>query len=91
MQKAMPDEVIEVRNAILNAVIKTETVPKDYKIGIITLISKKWNPKECINDRDITLLSEVEKLYTRIIEHKIRKKLEKKTLEENQFGFRSNR
>lgn len=75
---------------IFNQAWKERKVPLDWQIGIIAPIYKKGDSKECSNYRGITLGSTVGKLYGRILEGRLRKKVEH-TLEESQSGFRKER
>ena len=75
---------------IFNQALKERKVPLDWQIGIIAPIYKKGDSKECSNYRGITLGSTVGKLYGRILESRLRKKVEH-TLEESQSGFRKKR
>ena len=44
-----------------------ETIPYDWKKGLLVKLSKKGNLKECKNTRGITLLSTVGKILGRIV------------------------
>lgn len=72
----------------MNEVLEDKT-PEDRNLGIINPY-KKGDNKECRNYRGITLTSTMSKMYARILEKRVREKVEH-TLEETQFGFRSNR
>ena len=80
---------IELLN-IMNAVKREKKTPKDWNIGIISPIYKSGDSKQCSNYRGITLSSVVEKLFARIMENRLRNKIEN-TLEETQCGFRKER
>lgn len=69
---------------------KTETLPREWKVGIICPIHKKGSKLECSNYRGITMLVVMYKAFTHII-HKRLTPLTENLLGEYQAGFRSNR
>lgn len=75
---------------IFKVIWQSKTVPMDWKQGMIIPIYKKGDRKKCVNYRGITLTSQVAKLYERVIERKIRPKIEEH-LSEEQYGFRPGR
>ena len=66
---------------------QTENIPEDWKNNIIIPIHKKGETTKCENYRAICLSSIVFKLYTSILEKRLRKQIENKFSEE-QSGFR---
>lgn len=75
---------------IINMCIKERRTPRDWQTGIIAPIHKKGDVRECGNFRGISLLSIPGKIYARVIEQRIRERIEGK-LEEVQCGFRKGR
>jgi hypothetical protein len=63
---------------------------KDWEVAILIPIFKKGNSRECKNYRGISLLSIPGKIYSRILETRLRQEMENK-LEETQNGFRPGR
>jgi hypothetical protein len=80
----------EHMHKLLNLVWKKKYVPEDWKIAVIISIFKKGNNRECHNHRGISLLSVPSKIYTRILDSRLRAQV-KDTLEGSQYGFRKNR
>ena len=75
---------------IFNAAYKAEIVPLDWQKGVISPILKKGEKTVCDNHRGITLLSHAGKIYTRILEMRLRDCVED-ILDDCQFGFRPER
>ena len=75
---------------LFNSAFTSETIPDDWGRGVICPIFKKGDKTVCSNYRGITLLSHVGKIYTRIIEMRLRGYVESK-LGESQYGFRPGR
>jgi uncharacterized protein YukE len=90
MIKYMSDERNQELLGIMNQAKSEKKVPLDWQIGIITPIYKKGDSMSCSNFRGITLGSTVGKIYARILEHRLRDRLDN-TLEESQSGFRKER
>ena len=67
------------------------TVPREWNQSLICPIFKnKGDPLECKNYRGISLMSHAGKLYERILERRLRSKVEE-LLSESQCGFRPGR
>lgn len=69
---------------------KTNRVPKDWKRSTIVPIHKNGSTTQCENYRGISLLSVPGKVYARILEDRLRTKVESQLLD-NQSGFRPGR
>ena len=65
-------------------------VPTDWQKGVISPILKKGDKTVCDNHRGITLLSHAGKIYTRIVEARLRQCVES-VLDDSQYGFRPGR
>lgn len=57
---------------------------------MIIPIFKKGDRKECNNYRGITLIAHVAKIFERVLEGRLRRKIEGE-MEEEQYGFRKDR
>ncbi|MFA0954718.1 RNA-directed DNA polymerase, partial [Klebsiella pneumoniae] len=69
---------------------ETSSIPADWELSVIVPIFKKGDNRECSNHRGISLLSVPGKIYSRILERRLRSQVETKLLE-SQCGFRPNR
>lgn len=69
---------------------ETKTIPNDWNISTIIPIYKSGPTTECGNYRGISLLSVPGKVYARILERRLRSKVEEQ-LVEYQSGFRPGR
>lgn len=75
---------------IMNQAWEEKRVPKGWKEAIIVPIHKKGSTSICANYRGISLLSVPGKIYSRILDNRIRREVEHK-LGEHQSGFRPGR
>nr|CAH7716819.1 unnamed protein product [Callosobruchus chinensis] len=73
--------------SLYRKVWESGSVPKDWEVGVIVPIWKKGDSKSCENYRGITLLSIVVKVFERILESKLKSKVERELLD-SQSGFR---
>ena len=64
---------------------RTENVPEEWLKVVINLIYMKGEKTECGNHRGTTLLSHCGKLYSRLVERRLRRYIEPK------LGFREGR
>ena len=77
---------------IINVSLKTSTVPKDFKCGIISPIFKSGSKVDLDNYRPITLLPVCSKIFEKCVHSQLSSFLEeKKLLSSTQFGFRKQR
>jgi hypothetical protein len=84
----------ELKKHVLNLMNKCwneSKVPDIWGHTIITPIYKgKGDPGKCENYRGISLMSHLAKTYERILEARLRKKVEPQ-LDEEQYGYRKSR
>jgi len=88
--KAGGTTVLEQPLNICNRAYETEMVPSDWQKGIVGPIFKKGEKTICDNHRGITLLSHAGKIFTRIVETRLRECVEG-VLDPSQYGFRPGR
>ncbi|KAK5878883.1 hypothetical protein CesoFtcFv8_024252 [Champsocephalus esox] len=67
-----------------------ETVPKEWQTGVVVPLFKKGDQRVCANYRGITLLSLAGKVYSKVLERRVRPIVEPQ-IEEEQCGFRPGR
>ncbi|XP_051929449.1 uncharacterized protein LOC127605710 [Hippocampus zosterae] len=65
-------------------------VPLDWQTGVVVLLFKKGDRRVCSNYRGITLLSLPGKVYSGVLETRVRQEVEPQ-IEEEQCGFRPSR
>jgi hypothetical protein len=75
---------------IFNLAWRSKRIPKEWGSAVIFPIHKKGDRTNCTNYRPISLLSHIGKIYERILERRLRHRVEE-TLHEGQHGFRPNR
>ncbi|XP_073989088.1 uncharacterized protein [Rhodnius prolixus] len=90
MLRHMGEEGEEMLYGIMETAWNRRKIPKDWELSVIVPIFKKGSNRECNNHRGISLLSVPGKLYGRILETRLRRKVDH-LLGEDQCGFRSNR
>ena len=88
--RAGGDVVVEKLYEICHLAYQTEKIPEDWRKGVIRPIQKKGDKTVCDNHRGITLLSHAGKIFTRILETRLRAIVEE-TLNDCQYGFRPGR
>ncbi|XP_054643965.1 uncharacterized protein LOC129188028 [Dunckerocampus dactyliophorus] len=75
---------------LFNIVWKSGTVPLDWQTGVVVPLFKKGDRRVCSNYRGIKLLSPPGKVYSRVLERRVRLLIEPR-LQEVQCGFRPGR
>ena len=84
------NQTTKVLHTLLNKIWESQTVPQEWKQGVLIKLPKKGDLSDCNNWRGITLLSVTSKILTRILLERLKTALDK-TLRENQAGFRAKR
>ncbi|KAK3524458.1 hypothetical protein QTP70_029309 [Hemibagrus guttatus] len=75
---------------LCNIAWRSGTVPLDWATGVVVPLFKKGDRRVCSNYRGITLLSLPGKVYSRILERRVRPLVEPR-IQEEQCGFRPSR
>ncbi|KAK3516631.1 hypothetical protein QTP70_022033 [Hemibagrus guttatus] len=75
---------------LCNIAWRSGTVPLDWVTGVVIPLFKKGDRKVCSNYRGITLLSLPGKVYSRVLERRVRPLVEPR-IQEEQCGFRPSR
>ena len=90
--KSTKSKMLNVYKKYFNLIYSTATIPSSWTIGIIKPIYKgKGDKNDPDNYRPITILSCIGKLFTSILNNRINKYLEQKSLlGREQLGFREN-
>ncbi|KAK3526376.1 hypothetical protein QTP70_025405 [Hemibagrus guttatus] len=73
-----------------NIAWRSGTVPLAWATGVVVLLFKKGDRRVCSNYRGITLLSLPGKVYSRVLERRVRPLVEPR-IQEEQCGFRPSR
>lgn len=80
----------EMVTQLLNKCINENNIPKEWKIGYMSSLLKKGDPRKCENYRGITVTSTFSRLYGRVLRDLV--EAEYATIEaEEQNGFRAGR
>ncbi|KAK5904105.1 hypothetical protein CesoFtcFv8_005702 [Champsocephalus esox] len=90
MLKALGLEGLSWLTRLINVAWKSETVPKEWQTGVVVPLFKKGDQRVCANYRGITLLSLPGKVYSKVLERRVRPIVEPQ-IEEEQCGFRPGR
>lgn len=80
----------EMITKLLNKCINENKVPKEWKMGFMSSIFKKGDPRKCENYRGITVTSTFSRLYGRVLRDLVETEYELIEAEE-QNGFRAGR
>ncbi|KAK3558133.1 hypothetical protein QTP86_009867 [Hemibagrus guttatus] len=75
---------------LCNIAWRSGTVPLDWSTGVVTHLFKKGDRRVCSNYRGITLFSLPGKVYSRVLERRVRLLVEPR-IQEEQCGFRPSR
>ncbi|KAK3528888.1 hypothetical protein QTP70_012062 [Hemibagrus guttatus] len=75
---------------LCNIAWQSGTVPLDWVTGVVVPLFKKGDRRVCSNYRGITLLSPPGKVYSRVLERRVRPLVEPR-IQEEQCGFRPSR
>ena len=81
------NQVIKQLKIIFNNILKSKTVPKEWKEAKIIILHKKGDRKDLKNYRPISLLSHIYKLFTRALQKRLESILDDSQPRE-QAGFR---
>ncbi|KAK3561342.1 hypothetical protein QTP86_030646 [Hemibagrus guttatus] len=77
-------------NSVPTPAWRSGTVPLDWATGVVIPLFKKGDRRVCSNYRGITLLSLPGKVYSRVLERRVRPLVEPR-IQEEQCGFRPSR
>lgn len=90
MLKLLGTKGIEKLNLLFNMIYAERRIPTKWEVGILLPLFKKGDSGVCSNYRGITILSTVLKVYERILEKRLKNKIDCH-LEESQSAFRKGR
>nr|XP_054589525.1 RNA-directed DNA polymerase from mobile element jockey isoform X1 [Nothobranchius furzeri] len=88
--KAMDVVGLSWLTRLYNIAWSSGAVPREWQTGVVVPIFKKGDLRVCSNYRGITLLSLPGKVYSKVLERRVRSIVESK-IEEEQCGFRPGR
>lgn len=90
--KQISGEIAKPLSFIFNQCIKTGYFPKALKVGIIKPLYKSGDRTELVNYRPISLISNVAKIFEKILKHRIMSYMKKfNIISDRQFGFMQGR
>uniref|UniRef100_A0A8C5CGF6 Reverse transcriptase domain-containing protein n=1 Tax=Gadus morhua TaxID=8049 RepID=A0A8C5CGF6_GADMO len=90
MLKALGVEGLSWMTRLFNIAWESGTVPKELQTGVVVPLFKKGDQRVCANNRGITLLSLPGKVYSKVLERRVRPIVDP-LIEEEQSGFRPGR
>ena len=67
----LKDDAVKVLHSICQQIWKTHQWPQDWKMSVITPISKKGNAKECSKYHTIALISHSSKVMLKILQDRL--------------------
>lgn len=85
---AMQNDIVPLLTSLFNEVLRTETVPTQWTTSTIILIHKKGDKGDVGNYRPISLMSNIYKIFAKIILSRLTRVLDENQPRE-QAGFRS--
>ena len=90
--KASMPHMVKQYVGLFNKILDTSTYPEAWALGlIIPIYKKKGDKKDCNNYRGITLLSCLGKLFTTVLNERLKQYCDiNKIIKENQTGFLAN-
>uniref|UniRef100_A0A671UC54 ribonuclease H n=1 Tax=Sparus aurata TaxID=8175 RepID=A0A671UC54_SPAAU len=86
MLKALGVEGLSWLTRLFNIAWGSGSVPKEWQTGVVVPLFKKGDQRVCANYRGITLLSLPGKVYSKVLERRVRPIVEPQ-IEEEQCGF----
>ncbi|KAJ0180583.1 hypothetical protein K1T71_003987 [Dendrolimus kikuchii] len=89
LSKALMNEISSRLNQIFNEILKSEEIPKDWTKSTTVLIHKKGDYRDIGNYRPISIMSNIYKVFSKILLLRMTKDLEEQQPLE-QAGFRRN-
>ena len=72
MLKALGVEGLSWLTRLINIAWKSGAVPKEWQTGVVVPLFKKGDQRVCANYRGITLLSLPGKVYSKVLERRVR-------------------
>ena len=84
------ETTVAALHQLFQTIHREETVPEDWGKAIITPIFKKGDKSDCKNYRGISLLSVPGKVFTKVLQRRMKSCVER-ALAEEQAGFRPGR
>ena len=90
MLKALGVGGVSWLTRLFNIAWESGSVPREWQTGVVVPIFKKGDQRVCANYRGITLLSLPGKVYSKVLERRVRPIVEPQ-IEEEQCGFRPGR